>query len=149
MLTSQENEILTQVGPATPMGRMMRRFWLPVCTSAQLPERDSDPLRAGLLGESFVVFRDTAGQVGVLDERCMHRCASLALGRVEQGGIRCLYHGWKFAADGTVLDTPNNRNARFRDRMKAPAYPVREAGGLVWTYIGPKDQQRNSRTRVP
>ena len=95
------------------MGRMMRRFWLPVCTSAQLPERDSDPLRAGLLGESFVVFRDTAGQVGVLDERCIHRCASLALGRVEQGGIRCLYHGWKFAADGTVLDTPNNRNIRF------------------------------------
>jgi phthalate 4,5-dioxygenase oxygenase subunit len=141
MLTSQENEILTQVGPGTPMGRMMRRFWLPVCTSAQLPEPDSDPLRAGLLGESFVVFRDTAGQVGVLDERCMHRCASLALGRVEQGGIRCLYHGWKFAADGKVLDTPNNRNARFRDRMRAPAFPVREAGGLVWTYIGPKDQQ--------
>jgi phthalate 4,5-dioxygenase oxygenase subunit len=132
---------LTQVGPATPMGAMMRRFWLPVGTSAQLPEPDSDPLRAGLLGESFVVFRDTAGQVGVLDERCMHRCASLALGRVEQGGIRCLYHGWKFAADGRVLDTPNNRNARFRDRMRAPAFPVREAGGLVWTYIGPKDQR--------
>ena len=141
MLTAQENEILTRVGPATPMGRMMRRFWLPVCTSAQLPEPDSDPLRAGLLGESFVVFRDTAGQVGVLDELCIHRCASLALGRVEQGGIRCLYHGWKFAADGTVLDTPNNRNVRFRDRMRAPAFPVREAGGIVWTYIGPKNQQ--------
>jgi phthalate 4,5-dioxygenase oxygenase subunit len=141
MLTSQENETLTRVGPGTAMGTMMRRFWMPVATSAQLPAPDCDPLRAGLLGESFVVFRDTAGQVGVLEELCMHRCASLALGRVEKGGIRCLYHGWKFAADGTILDTPNNRNPKYKDRMKAPAFPVREAGGLVWTYIGPKDQQ--------
>jgi phthalate 4,5-dioxygenase len=141
MLTSQENETLTRVGPDTAMGKMMRRFWMPIATSAQLPGPDCDPLRAGLLGESFVVFRDTAGRVGVLEELCMHRCASLALGRVEKGGIRCLYHGWKFAADGTILDTPNNRNPKYKDRMKAPAFPVREAGGLVWTYIGPKDQQ--------
>lgn len=141
MLTSEENETLTRVGPGTAMGRMMRRFWMPIATSAQLPAPDSDPLRAHLLGESFVVFRDTAGQVGVLEELCMHRCASLVLGRVERGGIRCLYHGWKFAADGTILDTPNNRNPKYKDRMKAPAFPVREAGGLIWTYIGPKDQQ--------
>jgi phthalate 4,5-dioxygenase len=141
MLTSQENETLTRVGPGTAMGAMMRRFWMPIAASAQLPAPDCDPLRARLLGESFVVFRDTAGQVGVLEELCMHRCASLALGRVEKGGIRCLYHGWKFAADGTILDTPNNRNPKYKDRMKAPAFPVREAGGLVWTYIGPKDQQ--------
>jgi phthalate 4,5-dioxygenase oxygenase subunit len=141
MLTSEENETLTRVGPGTAMGQMMRRFWMPIATSAQLPAPDSDPLRARLLGESFVVFRDTAGQVGVLEELCMHRCASLALGRVEKGGIRCLYHGWKFAADGTILDTPNNANPKYKDRMKAPAFPVREAGGLIWTYIGPKDQQ--------
>ena len=141
MLTSEENETLTRVGPGTAMGQMMRRFWMPIATSAQLPAPDCDPLRARLLGESFVVFRDTAGQVGVLEELCMHRCASLALGRVEKGGIRCLYHGWKFAADGTILDTPNNRNPKYKDRMRAPAFPVREAGGLVWTYIGPRDQQ--------
>lgn len=141
MLTAEENQILTRVGPQTPMGRMMRRFWFPICTSAQLPGPDCDPLRVGLLGESFVAFRDTAGTVGVLDELCMHRQVSLALGRVEEGGIRCLYHGWKFAADGTIMDTPNNCNARFRERMKAPAYPVREAGGLVWAYIGPKAKQ--------
>jgi phthalate 4,5-dioxygenase oxygenase subunit len=141
MLSAEENEILTRVGPGTPMGRMMRRFWLPIATSAQLPAPDCDPLRAGLLGETFVVFRDTSGTVGVLDELCMHRCVSLALGRVEKGGIRCLYHGWKFAADGTVLDTPNNTNERFRQRLRAPAYPVREAGGLIWTYIGPPDKQ--------
>jgi phthalate 4,5-dioxygenase len=141
MLSAEENEILTRVGPDTPMGRMMRRFWLPVATSAQLPAPDGDPLRVGLLGETFVVFRDTSGTVGVLDELCMHRCVSLALGRVEKGGIRCLYHGWKFAADGTVLDTPNNSNQRFRERLRAPAHPVREAGGLIWTYIGPEDSQ--------
>ncbi|MEU0033594.1 Rieske 2Fe-2S domain-containing protein [Streptomyces sp. NPDC006333] len=141
MLTTEENEILTRVGPQAPMGRMMRRFWLPICTSAQIPEADGDPLRMSLLGESFVVFRDSDGQVGVLEELCMHRGVSLALGRVEKGGIRCLYHGWKFGADGTILDTPNHCNARFRERMKAPAFPVREAGGLVWAYIGPKGRQ--------
>ncbi|MDL5156134.1 Rieske 2Fe-2S domain-containing protein [Actinomycetospora termitidis] len=141
MLTAEENETLTRVGPQTPMGRMMRRFWMPIATSAQVPEPDGDPLRARLFGESFVVFRDSAGQIGVLDELCMHRGVSLALGRVEDGGVRCLYHGWKFGADGTILDTPNHCSERFRTRMKAPAYPVVEAGGLVWTYIGPKKQQ--------
>lgn len=141
MLSAEENRILTEVGPDTPMGRMMRRFWIPICTSAQVPNNDSDPLRAPLLGESFVVFRDTNGQVGVLDEGCMHRGVSLALGRVEEGGIRCLYHGWKFAPDGTIMETPNHCNAKFRSRVKAPAYPVREAGGLVWTYIGSKAQE--------
>lgn len=141
MLTPEENKVLTEVGPDTPMGRMMRRFWIPICTSAQVPNNDSAPLRAPLLGEMFVVFRDTEGNIGVLDEGCMHRGVSLALGRVENGGIRCLYHGWKFAVDGTILDTPNHCSDRFRSRLKAPAYPVREAGGLVWTYIGPKSQE--------
>jgi phthalate 4,5-dioxygenase oxygenase subunit len=141
MLTAAENETLTRVGPDTPMGRMMRRHWLPVCTSAQLPTPDCDPLRTGLLGESFVVFRDTDGNVGVLEEGCMHRGASLALGRVEKGGIRCLFHGWQFAADGTIMDTPNHCDERFRKRLKAPAFPVHEAGGLVWTYLGDRAKQ--------
>jgi phthalate 4,5-dioxygenase len=141
MLTTEENDTLTQVGPDKPMGRAMRRYWVPICTTAQVPAPDCDPLRVKLLGESFVVFRDTSGQVGVLDELCMHRGASLALGRVEKGGIRCLYHGWQFAADGTILDTPNHCDARFRKRLKAPAYPVEEAGGLIWTYLGDKAKQ--------
>ncbi len=85
----------------------MRRYWHPVATSAQLPAPDCNPLRLKVLGERYVAFRDTDGKVGVLDELCMHRGASLAIGRVEEGGIRCLYHGWKFAVDGTILETPN------------------------------------------
>ncbi len=141
MITAQENEILTRVGPNTPMGRMMRRYWLPVCASSQLPKPDCDPLRVRMLGEDYVAFRDSSGRVGVLDEMCMHRRASLALGRVEDNGIRCLYHGWKFGADGTIQETPNHADERFRNRNCAPAYPVREAGNMVWAYFGPKDKQ--------
>lgn len=141
MVTAAENERLTRVGPGTPMGEMFRRYWLPVATSAQLPEPDGDPLRLRLLGEDFVAFRDTSGRVGLLDELCMHRRVSLALGRVENGGIRCLYHGWKFGADGTVQETPNFCDPAFRARLRAPAYPVREAGGLIWAYLGPKEME--------
>jgi nitrite reductase/ring-hydroxylating ferredoxin subunit len=139
MLSVQDNETLCRVGPDTPMGRMMRRFWVPACLSRQLPAPDGDPLRVQLLGENFVAFRDSAGKVGLLGEYCMHRRASLALGRVEEGGLRCLLHGWKFTADGTILETPNVCDAGFAKRLKQPAYPVREAGGFVWTYIGPPE----------
>ena len=139
MLSAAKNELLTRVGPGTPMGGMMRRYWLPVCTSAQLPRPDGPPLRLPLLGESYVAFRDTSGKVGLLEEFCMHRRASLWLGRVEDNGIRCLYHGWKFGADGTVQETPNHCDDRLKARLKAPAFPTREAGGLVWAYVGPKE----------
>ncbi|MDB6001602.1 MAG: Phthalate 4,5-dioxygenase [Rhizobacter sp.] len=141
MLTRNDNELVCRVGPDAPMGKVFRRYWHPVCTSEQLPRPDCDPLRVRLLGEDFVAFRDSAGRVGVFDELCMHRGASLALGRVEEGGLRCLFHGWKFSVDGTVLDTPNQPDPKYRERMKAPAYSVREEGGLVWAYIGPKDRQ--------
>ncbi|RMA59952.1 phenylpropionate dioxygenase-like ring-hydroxylating dioxygenase large terminal subunit [Acidovorax sp. 100] len=140
MLSTKDNDTLCRVGPGTPMGVLMRRYWHPVCTSMQLPSPDAPPLRVRLLGEDYVVFRDTAGEVGMLDELCMHRGASLALGRVEEGGLRCLYHGWKFDVKGRVMETPNHADPKYRERMKAPAYPVREAGGLVWAYVGPKDQ---------
>jgi len=136
MLTHQENETLCRVGKGTPMGKVMRRYWHPVATSEQLPHPDCEPLRVTLLGEKFVLFRDTSGKVGLLDESCMHRGASLAIGRVEEGGIRCLYHGWKFAVDGKILDTPNNPDPRFRERLRQPCHPVREEGGLIWTAIG-------------
>lgn len=146
MVTKAENEILVRVGPGTPMGDLMRRYWHPVATSAQLPEPDGAPLKTMLLGERFVLFRDSEGRVGMLDELCMHRGASLALGRVEDGGITCLYHGWKFAVDGTILETPNHADCRFRQRMKAPAYDVVERSGLVWAYIGPKECKPPFRT---
>ena len=138
MLTREENETLCRVGPGTKMGRVMRRYWHPIAVSEQLSAPDSDPLRVTLLGERLVAFRDSAGRVGVLNELCMHRGASLALGRVENNGIRCLYHGWKFGVDGTIQETPNHSDGRFRERLKAPCYLVREAGGIVWTYIGDK-----------
>ena len=146
MLSRADNERLTRVGAGTPMGEVMRRYWHPVATSAELPEPDGTPLRILLLGERYVAFRDTDGKVGVLDELCMHRGASLAIGRNEEGGLRCLYHGWKFAVDGTILETPNHADCRYRERMKAPAYPVVEQGGLIWTYVGPKEHQPPFRT---
>jgi phenylpropionate dioxygenase-like ring-hydroxylating dioxygenase large terminal subunit len=141
MLSREENDLICRVGPGTPMGKVFRAFWTPVCTSAQLAKPDSDPLRVRLFGEDFVAFRDTNGKVGVLDELCMHRGASLALGRVEDCGIRCLYHGWKFGVDGTIQETPNCGDNRVKERLKAPVYPVYEAGGIVWGYFGPKEKQ--------
>ena len=136
MLSKEDNELMCRVGPDAPMGETMRYFWLPALMSSELPEPDGDPVHLELLGESFVAFRDSNGNVGILDEMCCHRGASLTVGRVEGCGIRCIYHGWLFAADGTVLETPNVPDDRFRQRFKAKAYPVREAGGLIWTYLG-------------
>lgn len=138
MLSKVENERMCRVGPGTPMGETLRRYWIPMLPSSDLPSPDSPPVRVRRLGENFVAFRDTRGQVGVLDEQCTHRGASLAFGRVEDCGIRCLYHGWKFGADGTVMDTPNMAAAsRFKDKIKAPAYPVHEAGEVIFAYLGP------------
>ena len=137
MLTAEENERLCRVGPDTPMGKVLRRYWTPAFQLGDLPEADCPPIQVPLLGETFVAFRDTNGTLGFLDELCLHRGASLALGRVEACGIRCLYHGWKFAADGTILETPNFPGSTFKDRVKQGSYPVRESGGLGWVYLGP------------
>src|ERR1700744_3239369 len=126
MLSREENERLCRVGRANPMGNLLRRFWTPICPSRQLPKPDCTPVTAKLMGENFVVFRDSIGRVGVLDAFCMHRGPSTALGRVEKNGIRCIYHGWKFAVDGTVMDILNNTDQSLCERMRAPAYPVRE-----------------------
>ena len=137
MLTAEENEVLCRVGPGTPMGTVLRRCWTPAFQLGDLPAPDCPPIRVTILGESFVAFRDTNGTVGFLDELCCHRGASLTLGRVEDCGIRCLYHGWKYAVDGTIMETPNLATPTFRERVKHGAYPVREAGGLGWVYLGP------------
>ena len=128
-----------RVGPETPMGTALRRYWTPVCMSSDVAEPDCDPYRARVLGQSFVVFRDSSGKVGVLDEACPHRKVSLVFGRNEEGGIRCLWHGWKIATDGTLLETPNNPDCSFKDRVKANAYDVMESGGLIWGYFGPAE----------
>ena len=101
MLTKEDNDLICRIGPGTPMGNVFRRYWHPVCLAEQLPHNDCDPLALKLLGQNFVAFRNTEGQLGLLDEGCMHRGTSLALGRVEHCGIRCIYHGWKYAVDGS------------------------------------------------
>jgi len=141
MLSREENELMCRVGSDTFMGRAMRRYWLPALQSSDLPEAEGHPRRVQLLGDNFVAFRGSDGKVGLLDELCPHRGASLALGRVEGCALRCIYHGWKFAADGTVVETPNVADQRFKKRLTATAYPVREAGGLIWTYLGPAQME--------
>ena len=137
MLTREDNELLTRIGRGTPMGEMIRRHWVPACLSEELPAPDCDPLRVRLLGEDLVAFRDTSGRVGLMDEHCPHRGASLFFGRNEEGGLRCLYHGWKMDADGTVLDTPCEP---FTRRLRHEAYPVHEQGEVVWAYLGPREK---------
>jgi phthalate 4,5-dioxygenase len=143
MLTREQNELLCRVEGNAPMGGVMRRHWLPVCMSEEVAERDGAPVRSRLLGEDLVVFRDSNGALGVLGEYCLHRRASLAFGRNEQCGLRCLYHGWKFDVEGNVVDMPSEApGAAQRLGKKTKAYAVREAGGFVWTWMGPRDELR-------
>jgi phthalate 4,5-dioxygenase oxygenase subunit len=136
MTTAAENELLTRVGPGTPMGRFMREHWVPACMSSEI-EADGAPLRLMLLGEQLIAFRDSTGRVGVMDHRCPHRCASLFFGRNEQGGLRCVYHGWKFDVDGNCVDMPNvPAEQDFKHRVKARTYPAAERSGLLYVYMG-------------
>ena len=132
----RDNDTLTRVEPGSPMSELCKKYWLPACLSSDLPARDADPFRVRLLGENFVAFRDAEGNVGVLDELCPHRRASLMLGHVRADGIECIYHGWKFATSGRVLAMPNCADAALRERYRATSHPVREAGGLVWVWLG-------------
>jgi phthalate 4,5-dioxygenase oxygenase subunit len=132
---SADNEVMCRVGPGTSMGTALRRQWLPLCLTADLPEADCPPLRLKLLGQWLVAFRDSTGKVGALDEACPHRGASLAFGRTEDCGIRCLWHGWKIAVDGTLQDTPNMHERRFKERVRANSYSVVETGGMVWVHL--------------
>ena len=138
MLNKQDNELMCRTGPETPMGQAMRRFWMPVMHLRDLPVAGGDPKAVELLGERFVAWRDDQGRAGLFSEYCLHRGASMQLARAEGDGLRCIYHGWKFAVDGKVLDAPNVADSRFKERIKGRTYPVREAGGLLWTYLGPE-----------
>ena len=140
-MTKEENDVLTQTGPGMPMGEVMRRYWLPAALSSEIAKPDSAPVQVSLLGERLVAFRDTQGRVGLLDEFCAHRRASLFLGRNEESGLRCVYHGWKFDVEGKCVDMPNEpAEANFADKIRLKAYPTVELGGVVWTYMGPQDK---------
>ncbi|MDA1036319.1 MAG: Rieske 2Fe-2S domain-containing protein [Chloroflexi bacterium] len=140
MLSREDNELLTRVGPSTPMGDLLRRFWFPILLADEIPDPDSDPVRVKVLGEYFVAFRDTAGRLGLLDARCPHRGADLSFGINEEGGIRCRQCAWKFDVDGNILDLPMEpADSPLWKEVKAPAYKISEYGGLVWAYLGPQD----------
>ena len=138
MITAEENDLLCRVEGDAPMGQIMRRHWMPACMSEEVAEPDGKPLKVRLLGEDLVVFRDSDGKLGVLDEYCPHRRASLALGRNEECGLRCLYHGWKFDVEGNCVEMASEPpETGFASKVKHKAYPAREAGGFVWTFMGP------------
>jgi phthalate 4,5-dioxygenase len=142
MLSHEENQLLTQVGAGTPVGELFRRFWIPVLLAEELPRPDSDPLRARILGEDLIAYRDTGGQVGLLANNCPHRGASLFFGRTEEHGLRCVYHGWKFDLTGACVDMPNEpAESDFKSKIRHRAYPTVERGGLIWAYMGPAERQ--------
>ncbi|HET6190091.1 MAG TPA: Rieske 2Fe-2S domain-containing protein [Trebonia sp.] len=138
MLSAEDNETLTRVGPGTPMGDLLRRYWIPACLSSEIAEPDGAPARVRLLCEDLVAFRDTNGAVGLIEERCPHRGASLFYGRNEECGLRCTYHGWKFDVTGQCTDQRSELHP-FAQRIRVKNYPVHESGGIVWTYMGPPE----------
>jgi phthalate 4,5-dioxygenase len=140
MLSAQDNELVTRVGRGTPMGELMRQYWVPAMLSSELPRPDCPPVRVLLLGEKLIGFRDTSGKVGLLANNCPHRGASLFYGRNAGCGLRCVYHGWKFDVTGRCVDMPSEPpDSNFRDKVRAPAYPCQERGGVVWAYMGPRE----------
>ncbi len=140
MLTFEENELLCRVEGEAVMGQLMRRHWQVICLSEEVNEPDGTPIRARVLGEDLVVFRDSEGRLGVLGEHCPHRRASLVYGRNEFSGLRCLYHGWKMDVSGQVVDMSSEPNASgLKEKVKHMAYPAHEWAGMVWAYMGPSE----------
>ena len=131
MLTAEANDRLTRVGPGTPMGELMRRYWIPVRPTAQLMEEEVMAVR--LLGEDLVLFRSADGQMGLIGDRCPHRMMEMRYGIPDVGGLRCCYHGWMFAPSGRCIETPlESEHDPFKDRIRIKGYAVQEMGGLVW-----------------
>jgi phthalate 4,5-dioxygenase len=146
VLTKEDNEILNHVGPGTLMGNLYRRYWTPALLSEELPSPDCTPIEVRLLGEDLVAFRDSSGRVGLVDGCCPHRGSGMFYGRNEEDGLRCVYHGWKFDVNGQCVDMPSEPpTSVFKDKLKIPAYPTHESGGIVWTYMGPKNKMTGFR----
>ena len=140
-MKKQENDILTQVGPGTPMGRMLRQYWTPAVRSSAL-EADGAPVPVRLFGQDFVAFRTTDGRAGFMDEACPHRGVSMALARNENNGLQCIFHGWKFDVTGKLMDAPAEpaaRREKFCASIKVNRYTAREAAGVLWVFVGEGD----------
>lgn len=136
MLTQEQNETLIRVGPGTPMGTLLRRYWFPVAASSELTKAGTKKIK--LLGEDLVLYRDKSGKMGLVQERCPHRGVSLVYGIPEADGLRCQYHGWCFNHEGACTEQPNEpEHSTFKDRIKIAAYRVEELGGLIFAYMGP------------
>jgi len=136
MLSKEENDYLTRVGPGTPAGEMLRRYWHPIGFAAELKNR---PLKRKILGEDLVLFRDDKGRYGLLQMRCSHRGTSLEFGHIEDGGLRCCYHGWLYDIDGKILEMPGEpADSTFWQRLRHPSHKVQELGGVLFAYLGPE-----------
>jgi nitrite reductase/ring-hydroxylating ferredoxin subunit len=139
VLNKDENDLITKTGPGTPMGNLMRQYWMPSMMSSELPSPDCPPRRIRILNENLIAFRTTSGKVGVVANACPHRGASLFFGRNEEEGLRCVYHGWKFDVAGNCTDMPSEpAESNFKTKVHATAYPTQERGGLIWIYMGPR-----------
>src|SRR5215471_4180104 len=149
MLSKEDNELLCRIGPGTPMGNLFRQYWLPMMKSDEAPAPDSPPVRIKLLGEELIAFRTTSNEIGLIQNACPHRGASLFFGRNEEDGLRCVYHGWKFDVGGACIDMPNEpaesdsrpaerSGAWVKAKVRVTAYPTQEAGGVIWAYLGPR-----------
>ena len=139
MITAEENQLLTQTDPQTPCGELLRRYWQPVALSEELP-KDGAPLKVKILGEELVLFRDDQGRLGLIGLHCSHRGTDLSYGRIEDGGLRCLYHGWLYDVCGRILDQPGEPGGGAnKNEIRHRAHPCQEAGGVIFTYMGPGD----------
>jgi phthalate 4,5-dioxygenase len=142
MLKQEQNDLLTQTGPGAPMGALFRSYWIPALLPEELPGNDCPPVRVKLLSERLIAFRDSSGRLGLIDEFCPHRRVSLWFGRNEDCGLRCSYHGWKFDVGGQCTEIPSEpEHSNFANRVKVKSYPLVRHGGVLWTYMGPPEQQ--------
>lgn len=142
MLTKEKNDYVTQTGPGTPMGDLFRCYWLPVLLSEELPAPDCPPVRVEILSERLIAFRDSEGKLGLIDEFCPHRGASLWFARNEECGLRCPYHGWKFDVNGQCVEVPSEpAESGYASKIKVTSYPMIEKGGIIWTYMGPPERK--------
>src|SRR6266700_599160 len=137
MLTNSQNDLLTQTGPGTPGGEMLRRYWQPMALASELPAGGA-PLPLRMFSEDLVLFRNEQNEVGLLGIHCSHRGADLTYGRLEDGGLRCIYHGWLYDVQGRCLEQPGEpAGSTFHEKIRHTAYPCVEVGGLILTYMGP------------
>src|SRR5215470_1177504 len=142
MLRKEQNDLVTQTGPGTPMGQLFRCYWLPALMADELPENECPPVRLKILSERLLAFRDTDGRYGLIDEFCAHRGVSLWFGRNEEHGLRCPYHGWKYDVTGQCVDVPSEPvESGFCKKVKLKSYPLVKRGPVLWTYMGPPDKQ--------